>query len=177
MMASLLTALENIRLFNQGLTLTLLFVFVFVFCSISNKLNTYFFFEFILLIIVREGFLLTYFTWILWNQIKCNEICIKLCFMKCSERNISQCILALSNLFPSQHCPHLYLGVFSPNILVLFLDRNNKFINISQNWYTVVIRSVRKTFAAFWLETSQSSFTCSMSTMEAIEQYVKLSQN
>ena len=45
--------------------------------------------------IVREGFLFTYFIWISWNQIKCNEIYIKPCFMKSSERNISQCILAL----------------------------------------------------------------------------------
>ena len=58
MMASLLTALLYIRFFNQDLTLTLLFVFVFVFCSVSNKLNTYFFFEFVLLIVVREGFFL-----------------------------------------------------------------------------------------------------------------------
>ena len=29
----------------------------------------------------REGFLFIYFVWILWNQIKCNEIYIKLCFM------------------------------------------------------------------------------------------------
>ena len=28
---------------------------------------------------------------------KCNEICIRLCFMKQSERNISQCNLALCN--------------------------------------------------------------------------------
>ena len=34
----------------------------------------------------RGGFLFTYFIWILWNQIKCNEIYIKLCFMKQSER-------------------------------------------------------------------------------------------
>ena len=37
-------------------------------------------------IIVRGGFLFTYFIWISWNQIKFNEICIKLCFMKVSDK-------------------------------------------------------------------------------------------
>ena len=46
------------------------------------------------LMMVLGGFLFTYFIRISWNQIKCNEICIKLCFMKQSERYISQCILA-----------------------------------------------------------------------------------
>ena len=34
------------------------------------------------LIIDRGGFLFTYFIRISWNQIKCNKVCIKLCFMK-----------------------------------------------------------------------------------------------
>ena len=92
-----------IQFFNLGLTYMLLFRLVFCFvvflenmCSISNKLNTRFSFVLIFFpIIVRGGFLFTYFIWISWNQIKCNEIYIKLCFMKQSERNISQCILAL----------------------------------------------------------------------------------
>ena len=36
-----------------------------------------------------------YFIYISLNQIKYNEMCITLCFMKQSKRNISQCILAL----------------------------------------------------------------------------------
>ena len=46
----------------------------------------------------RRGFLFTYFIWISWNQIKCNEIYIKLCFMKQSERNISHFILAFKEV-------------------------------------------------------------------------------
>ena len=41
---------------------------------------------------VCGGFLFTYFIRISWSQIKCSEICIKLCLME-SERYISQCIL------------------------------------------------------------------------------------
>ena len=41
-------------------------------------------------IIVRGGFLFTYFIWISWNQIKYNEIYIKLCFMKYFTWNNSE---------------------------------------------------------------------------------------
>ena len=85
----ILKALVCRRFFNQGFTFTLLFLFAFCFAvvleniySISNKFNSSLFLEFTLLIIVREGFLFTYFTWISWNQFKCDEICVKLCFMK-----------------------------------------------------------------------------------------------
>ena len=48
------------------------------------------------------GFLFTYVIQISWNKIKCNVICIKLRFMKQSERYISKCILAFRNFAESQ---------------------------------------------------------------------------
>ena len=63
----ILKALVCRRFFNQGLTFAFLFPFVFCFAvflenmySISNKLNTKLFFEFILLTIVCQGFFFTY---------------------------------------------------------------------------------------------------------------------
>ena len=50
------------------------------------------------MIIVQGGFLFTYSLWISWTQIKCNEICIELCFMKQSERNTWQCIFTFKTL-------------------------------------------------------------------------------
>ena len=70
----------------------------------------------------RRVFLFTYFIWISWNQIKCNEIYIKLCFMKESERNISQCILAFKEL---QNCVrHKNRRKGKPYFKLLFLNTN-----------------------------------------------------
>ena len=44
--------------------------------TLDSPLNSF------LLTIVCGRFLFIYFIWILWNQIKRNEICIKLCFMR-----------------------------------------------------------------------------------------------
>ena len=90
-------------MFQPGLNSYPPFSFVFCFLlslenvyTISPNLNKSFYFEYsFFLIIIWGGFLFTYFVWISWNQITCNEICIKLCFMKWSERNISECIPAL----------------------------------------------------------------------------------
>ena len=64
--ANILLKALYLPFFNGALTLALLFLFAFCFVvfleniySISNKLNTYLFFEFILLTALREGFFFT----------------------------------------------------------------------------------------------------------------------
>ena len=89
-------------IFYQGLIQAFLFLFVFCFVdfleniqSINYKLNFWFPLEFIFSYYNSKKFLFfVYVIWISWNQINCNEMYIKWCFMAWFEINISQCILA-----------------------------------------------------------------------------------
>ena len=136
----LLKALVYIQFFNQGLTHTLLFylisgfvVFLENMYSISNKLNTWFSFRFIFLMIVLWGFFFTYFICISWNQTKCNEICIKLVFDEIIWKNISQSIIAL------------ILGVYDICFkYIVMVTRINNFYIVQINISTVFIKSMFK---------------------------------